>query len=419
MAVAGLGTVGRSVVRLLGEHAPEIELVAICNREIARKRAGWGGPDVLWTDSFEEVMAQRPDVFIELIGGRAPAESWIARALGAGISVVTANKQVIAASGAALQERAAAARCQLRFEAAVAGGVPVIRGIESGLAGDRLTRVSGILNGTCNYILTRMEASGSLFAEALREAQTLGFAEANPTDDVDGLDARAKIAILAMVALETIVNPSDIACRSIAGVGVVDFQYARQLGCTIRQVAWAERADGGVLTASVGPSLVPLASALAHAQGSENLVTVLGQSGGETTFGGRGAGGDATAVAVVSDVLAIARGSDPQANRARTAVTPSAEYWAPFYVRFTVADRPGIIAALAAVFARHGVNIDAVLQQPGHPAERRPFVISLDGCLVSAVERALSETAQFDFNVVPPFVMPVLTSVADSAQGLR
>jgi homoserine dehydrogenase len=419
VAVAGVGTVGRSALRLLREQAPEIELVAICNRDVARKRAGWDGPEVVWTDSFEEVLAQRPDVFVELIGGRTPAESWIARALGAGISVVTANKQVIAESGAALQERAAAARCQLRFEAAVAGGVPVIRGIECGLAGDRLTRVSGILNGTCNYILTRMETSGSLFADALREAQALGYAEADPADDVDGLDARAKIAILAMVALEVITKPSDIACRSITAVSAVDFNYARQFGCTIRQVAWAERAYGGVLTARVGPSLVPLTSALAHAQGSENLVMVRGQSGGETTFGGRGAGGDATAVAVVSDVLAIARGSDPLRSGARTAVTPSPEYLAPFYVRFTVTDRPGIIAALAAVFASHGVNIDAVLQEPGHPAERRPFVMSLDACLVSAVERALSETAQLDFHVVPPFLMPVLASGTSAGQAAR
>jgi homoserine dehydrogenase len=164
---------------------------------------------------------------------------------------------------------------------------------------------------------------------------------------------------------------------------------------------------------------VPVTSALAHAQGSENLVTVLGQAGGETTFGGRGAGGDPTAVAVVSDVLAIARGSDSQINAARTMTTPSPEYWAPFYVRFTVTDRPGIIAALAAVFASHGVNIDAVLQEPGHPAERRPFVISLDACVVSAVERALAETARFDFNVVPPFLMPVLTPAANPAQGAQ
>ena len=390
IALAGLGTVGRSVDRLLRRHAEEAELVVICNRDIARKRASRDGPDVLWTETFDEVLAQKPDLFIELIGGRSPAESWIRQALSAGVSVVTANKQVMAESGAALQALAAASGCHLRFEAAVGGGVPVIGGIESGLAGDHLTRVSGILNGTCNYILTRLESSGSAFADALREAQALGFAEANPTDDIDGVDARAKIAILALVALGVITRPTDIVCRSIADVSAVDFSYARQLGCTIRQVAWAERAAGGVLTARVGPSLVPLTSALARAQGSENLVIVSGEASGETTFGGRGAGGDPTAVAIVSDLLAIVRGGEPQPLPLRREVTPSPEFWAPFYVPFTVTDRPGIIAGLAAVFAAHQINIDAVLQEPGHPSHRRPFVVSLDACLVSAVERALA-----------------------------
>lgn len=413
VSLAGFGTVGRSVVRLLQHHAPEVELVAICNRDVARKRASWDAPGIRWTESMDDVLAQSPDVFVELVGGHSPAEGWIRQALNAGISVVTANKQLIAASGEALLQEAAAAGCHLRFEAAVAGGVPVVRGIESGLAGDRLTRVSGILNGTCNYILTRMESGGVPFSDALREAQSLGFAEAEPSEDVDGLDARAKIAILAMVALRVSTVPSAIACRSIAGVTGVDFQYARHLGCTIRQVAWAEVGDGGVLRAAVGPSLVPLGSALARAQGSENLVTVRGRFGGDTTFGGQGAGGDPTAVAVVSDVLAIARGGDPVTVRAQAAdAMPSPEFSAPFYVRFTVTDRPGIIATLAAAFAGHGVNIDAVLQEPGHPADRRPFVISLDAAPVSAVEHALADVSGLDFHVIPPFAMPVLGSSA-------
>ena len=415
VALAGLGTVGRSVVRLLRDHASEVELVAICNRDIARKRVEWRGPGVCWTESMDDVLAQKPDVFIELIGGRSPAESWIRRALISGISVVTANKQLMAQSGASLLEQASAAGCHLRFEAAVAGSVPVVRAIESGLAGDRFTRISGILNGTCNYILTRMESAEASFADALCEAQSLGFTEADPTEDLDGFDARAKLSILAMVALGAVTNPSAIACRSITGVTAVDFQYARRLGCTIRQVAWVEEADKGVLTAAVGPSLVPFASALARAQGTENLVTVTGRFAGDTTFGGRGAGGDPTAVAVVSDVLAIARGGDPVTVPRRTAaVRASAEFSAPFYVRFTVADRPGIIAALASAFALQGVNIDAVLQEPGHPADRRPFVISLDAAPISAVEHALAAMAGLDFHVVPPFVMPVLMSKASA-----
>ena len=400
------------MVRLLRDHAAETELVSICNRDVARKRALWDGPDICWTDSIEEVLAQRPDVFVELIGGRSTAHDWIDRALNAGVSVVTANKQVIAEHGATLLDQAAGRGCQLRFEAAVAGGVPVIMGIQSGLAGDRLTHVSGILNGTCNYILTRMEAESLPFADAVREAQSLGFAEADPTDDVDGFDARAKLAILSMVALGAIPQPSSIVCRSIAPVASVDFLYARHLGCTIRQVGWATRQEDGTLVSRVGPALVPLSSALARAHGSENLVIVSGRSGGETTFGGRGAGGGPTAVAVVSDVLAIARGSEPAPTlRHTTSIPASSEFAAPFYVRFTVDDRPGISAAIASAFAGHGVNIDAVLQEPGYPAARRPFVVSVDGTTVSSVERALADMASFDFHVLPPVAMPVLSSI--------
>jgi homoserine dehydrogenase len=292
----------------------------------------------------------------------------------------------------------------------VAGGVPVIRAIESGLASDAITQVAGILNGTCNYILTRIEHDGTEFAAALKEAQALGFAEANPAQDLEGIDARAKLAILAMVALRVQVPAGDIAAHSIAPVTPLDFKYARQLHCTIRQVAWATRQpESAVGAAGIGPALVPLTSPLARVNGSENLVTVKGQFGGETSFGGRGAGGDPTAVAVVSDVLAIARGARPPGGwRAVVVDRVSTDYATPHYVRFTVADRPGIIAALASVFAAHDINIDAILQEPGFPAAARPFVVSLDAAPSRAVAAALAEIAALDFHVVPPFAMPVL-----------
>jgi homoserine dehydrogenase len=262
-----------------------------------------------------------------------------------------------------------------------------------------------------------MEAGGIAFEDALREAQSLGFAEADPTADVDGFDAQAKIAILSTVALGIHPPASEISCRSITRVGAVDFQYARRLGCTIRQVAWVETGEGGWLTASVGPSLVPLGSPLARATGSENLVTVRGQFGGETTYGGRGAGGEPTAVAVVSDLLAIARAVEPPRQTARVRdASPSSEFVAPFYTRFTVADRPGIIAALATVFARHGINIDAVLQESGFPAAARPFVMSLESAPSSLVDRALAEVATLDFNVSPPLAMPLLTTATAPVQ---
>ncbi len=413
VALAGFGTVGRSVARLLQDAVGEVELVAILNRDVDRKRVDWVDGAVRWTDSIDEVLDADIDVLIELIGGRSPAAEWIRRALSRGISVVTANKQVIAHDGASLLEVATRNNCHLRFEAAVAGGVPVIRAIESGLAGDRLTRVTGILNGTCNYILTKMEREGTAFADALREAQALGFAEANPSQDIDGLDAQAKIAILAMVALGIQAPPDSIATRSIATVDGVDFRYARRLGCTIRQVAWAERDDDLVLRAGVGPMLVPVDSPLAAVSGSQNLVTIQGRFGGETTFGGRGAGGDPTAVAVLSDVLTIARGARPTVRtQAEQSTCVSSDAAAPYYVRFTVEDRPGIIAGLASVFAKHDINIDAILQEPGFPASQRPFIVSLDAAPSGAVSAALAEIAAFDFHLVPMLALPVLNGAA-------
>jgi len=410
VVLAGFGTVGRSVATVLRGLPDEVELVAVLDRRAAIKRAGWNDERVVWTDSVDEALDRDADVFVELIGGLDPAESWIRRALDRGISVVTANKQVIARYGPSLMDAAAAGRCQLRFEASVAGGVPVIRAIESGLAGDRLTQVAGILNGTCNYILTRMEREGAAFAVALKEAQALGFAEADPSQDIDGRDARAKLAILAMVALGIQAPAEAIRHDSIAAVTPFDFTYARRLGCTIRQVSRATREeDSQSLDAAVGPALVPLTSPLARVNGSENLVTVKGRFGGETSFGGRGAGGDPTAVAVVSDVLGIARGARPPARPKPTAVEQvSSELAAPYYVRFTVADRPGIVAALASVFAAHQINIDAILQEPGFPDAERPFVVSLDAAPAASMRAALQAIADLDFHVVPPLAMPVL-----------
>jgi homoserine dehydrogenase len=415
VAIAGFGTVGRSVARLLQELAPpELRLTVILNRGIERKRVPWIDPGVRWTESIDEALSSDVDAFVELIGGRHPAESWISKALQAGKSVVTANKQVIAHRGPEFLADASRLGQHLRFEAAVAGGVPVVRAIEHGLAGDSLTRVSGILNGTCNYILSRMERDRLPFLEALTEAQALGLAEADPSQDIDGSDAQAKLAILAQIALAVHVRPGAIQIRGIDQIDAVDFLYARQMGCTIRQVAWAERtADPGLIRAAVGPALVPLDSPLARVRGSDNIVTLQGRFGGETTFGGRGAGGEPTAVAVVSDLLAIARNEVPFGLRAKVPhADVSPEGTSAYYVRFTVADRPGIIASLASAFARHSINIDAILQEPGFPIGRRPFVVSLEPAPVSSIERALNDLAAFEFHGEAPVALPVLSDEA-------
>ena len=416
VAIVGFGTVGRSAARIVSDEShPSLRLTHIFNRAIDRKRVDvdWVTPRVVWTDDIDVVLTSDTDVVVELIGGLDPAADWIRRALESGKSVVTANKQVIAHHAPELLNLARRSSRQLHFEAAVAGGIPIIHGIREGLAGDSLFRVLGILNGTCNYILTRMESDGVAFDSALHEAQELGYAEADPTADVDGSDAQAKLAILSSVALRRQVAVLDVPLRTITTIEPIDFVYARRLGCTIRQIARAEIGSGpgkGVL-ASVQPTLVSRASALARVEGSRNVVVVEGRYGGETVFSGYGAGGDPTAVAVVSDLEAIARGSLGTGDL--LPAVPAAvikDFTAPHYVRFVVSDRPGIIAALAKVFSRHGVNIDSVLQEPGWSKTELPFVITLEACDSAFVEQALRESAAFDFNVRPPLWMPVLSS---------
>ena len=418
VALVGFGTVGQSVARILcqGDGRP-LRLTHVCNRGVERKRAtaAWMPGNVCWTSEFADILASDADIVVEVIGGADPAARWIRQALEAGKSVVTANKQVIADTGAELLDVAAAHRRHLLFEAAVAGGVPIIRAVREGLAGDRLCRLAGVLNGTCNYILTRMEADPELsFDTALAEAQEKGYAEADPTADIDGGDAGAKLAILAAVGLGRRLHAGAIPLRSIRPVEPVDFVYARRLDSTIRQVSRAELADGAgddYVTASVQPMLVSIRSPMARAEGSQNVVVVEGVHGGETAFRGFGAGGNPTAVAVVSDLEAIARiGNEAPAVRTPTPSKAEIEvnFIAPQYLRFAVVDRPGIIAAIARVCLRHQLNFDSVLQEPGYARSALPFVVTLEPCRSDVVQAALAEIAAFDFHARPPVWMPIL-----------
>jgi homoserine dehydrogenase len=412
VAIAGFGTVGQAVARILsGDIHPSLQLTHICNRQVHRKKVDWVAPEVVWTDTFDDVLDGSVDVVVELIGGRSPARDWIEQALAAGVAVVTANKQVIAHEGVSLGQAARQANRPLLFEAAVAGGVPIVRSLREGIAGDRLYRIQGVLNGTCNYILTRMEREGVAYADVLAEAQRLGYAEADPTADVDGFDAQAKLAILIAVGLGCEVGVDDIPLGSIRTISAIDFSYAKRLGCVIRQVARAELLpERGQIRAAVQPALVPDDSSLARVEGTQNIVVVDGEFGGETAFSGFGAGGGPTAVAVVSDLLAIARrapGRQAADVQPRRPVTR--EFDAPHYVRFMVRDRPGILAALAEVFSRHAINVDAVWQEPGWAKTELPFVMTLESCGSAPVTAALNEIGQFDFHVQPPLWLPVLS----------
>ncbi len=413
VALIGFGTVGSSVARILCERAnTHLRLTHVLNRNVARKKVDWLPPSVQWTENIDDVLSSDAEIVVEVMGGLQPAGDWIRRALQSGKSVVTANKQLIARCGPELISLARQRKKQIQFGASVAGGVPVISGLQEGLAGDDLFKIRGILNGTCNYILSQIEANGIPFDTALREAQKLGFAEADPTEDIDGFDARAKLAILARVGLHCNVEAESIVARSIRPIDSVDFEYAKQLGCTIRQISAAEL-KGEKLFAAVQPSLVEFSSPLARVEGSQNLVVATGTYGGETVFGGHGAGGHPTAVAVVSDILAIARSqqasttTDPESALDKSPAV-SADFTAKHYMRFLVKDRPGIIASLATILSQGGINIDSVLQKPDCPKSHLPFLITLEECNVSVVEQALQQINQLDFLVQPCLHLPIL-----------
>jgi homoserine dehydrogenase len=388
------------VARILVDSKPQgLELTHIFNRDVERKRVDWVPSSVQWSSDAEAVLNADVDAVVELVGGLDPAGNWVRTALKAGKNVVTANKKLIAFQGVELELLAKASGGHLKYGAAVAGGIPVIPGLEQGLAGDRIERIEGILNGTCNFILSKME-NGAEYATVLAEAQAKGYAEADPTEDVGGFDARAKLAILMRLALRVVLDPEEIVPRSITKVSAVDFSYARDLGCTIRQIARGER-SGGEVAATVGPMLVERNSPLAWSRGTENMVSLSGR------YGGHGAGGQPTAVAVVSDLLALAHGS----RRVEVPSVPArvgGEFEVPHYIRFLVDDRPGIVAEITGALAAERINIRAIVQKPGYPQHALPFVVTVEPCKSSALKRALTTIRTMDSLLEEPLDLQML-----------
>jgi homoserine dehydrogenase len=410
VAVLGFGTVGSSVARVLAaSRFPGVELTHIFNRNVERKRnsaAAKGVPaSVVWTDNIDVVLRSDVDIVVELMGGLNPVEGWIRKALASGKSVVTANKQLIAYRGAGLQRLASQHNVHLVHGAAVAGGVPVIPGMLQGLCGDQVTKLSGIVNGTCNYILSRMEA-GADYATVLADAQQLGYAESDPSADVDGFDARAKLCILSRIAMHAELDPDAVATQTISTIEAIDFSYAKELNCTIRQVSRAEL-DGRLVHARVAPMLVPLASPMAWSHGTQNMVVVSGRFGGDVVFSGHGAGGEPTAVAVVSDLLAVAQGCRAVELPVRKREV-TGDFMAPHYLRFVVDDKPGIVFAISGALSKVGANIDSLLQRRGYPKHRLPFVITTEPCLTSTIERALASIARMDCMLERPLCLQML-----------
>jgi homoserine dehydrogenase len=417
IALVGFGTVGSAVAKILCERNDELlRLTHICNRNFERKKQSWGNElaipsDVIWTENIQTILNSNADIVIELIGGLHPAEDLIRGALNAGKSVVTANKQLIARHGPELLQLASAQGCQLEFGASVAGGVPVLPALRTGLCGDRLHGIAGILNGTCNYILSRLESDRIPFSEALEEAQARGYAEADASEDLDGGDARAKLAILALAGLQVRVAPETIRARTIRHIDAVDFDYAAELGCTIRQISRADL-KGTTLFADVGPCLVLESSPFGRVQRNLNLVLTSGKYGGDMAFLGAGAGGDPTAVAVVSDLMAVAESfaAGPRPRRALQFARPkvSCDFETPWYLRLVVKDQPGIIAGMAAILSAHHLNIDAVLQKPGFDKNALPFVITLEPCRDAQLHPALQEMSALPFALKPCLCLPIL-----------
>ncbi len=414
VALLGFGNVGRAVAKILIENPDKgLRLTHICNRNFEKKKQAWVPGDVIWTDDVQSVLNANVEIIIELIGGLNPAEQIVRSALQAGKSVVTANKQLIARHGTDLLRLAAQHGCQLEFGASVAGGVPVLPALRTGLCGDRLHGIAGILNGTCNYILSRIENARIPFSEALEEAQARGYAEADASEDLDGGDARAKLAILALAGLQTRVVPESVRARTIRAVDAVDFDYAAELGCTIRQISRAQLKDN-TLFADVGACLVPTGSTFGRVQRNLNLVVTSGQYGGDMAFLGAGAGGDPTATAVVSDLMFVAQNRIAAGSKIKEASGPiaapaiSSDFETPWYLRFFVRDRPGIVARLAQIIAAHHLNIDSLLQKPGFDKNALPFVITLEPCRDSLLHPALEEMSTLDFSIRPCLCLPIL-----------
>ncbi len=385
VALLGCGTVGTQVVRLLCQHAVDLaarvgaplELAGVAVRRPHRHPDL--PPDLVTTDAAALVAREDVDVVVEVIGGLEPARSLLLDALKAGRPVVTANKALLAEDGAALAEAADASGADLYYEAAVAGAIPLLRPLRESLAGDRITRVAGIVNGTTNYILSAMDASGASYPEALQEAIRLGYAEADPSADVDGYDAASKAAILASLAFHSRVTAADVHREGIRAVAASDVAAARTLGCTVKLLAICERVPasaGESVSARVYPAMIPRSHPLAAVGEAYNAVFIEAEAAGQLMFYGQGAGGGPTASAVLGDLVAVARnrvaggrnrvagGRGPrESTYAGLPVRPMGETPTRYHVSLDVADRAGVLAQVAGVFAEHGVSIAAVRQE--------------------------------------------------------
>jgi homoserine dehydrogenase len=407
LALLGCGTVGSEVYRLLAQQSDDLaarigarlEVVGVAVRRPGRARAVPVDAALLTGDAMELVTRPDVDIVIEVIGGIEPARSVLLAAMKSGKSVVSANKALLAEDGATLHEAARENGADLYYEAAVAGAIPLLRPLRESLAGDEVHRVLGIVNGTTNYILDRMDTSGAGFADALEEAQALGYAEPDPTADIEGFDAAAKAAILAGLAFHTGVTAADVYREGITGVTAADIASARELGHVVKLLAICERRNGGV-SVRAHPAMIPRTHPLAGVREAYNAVFVEAEAAGRLMFYGAGAGGVPTASAVLGDVVAVARNRmagtrGPDASTyARLPVLPMGEARTRYHVALDVADRPGVLARVAETYARHEVSIKAVRQEGR--GEDAQLVIVTHIAPDAALSRCVTELEMMD-----------------------
>jgi homoserine dehydrogenase len=412
IAIAGLGTVGGGVLKLLRDNADvvtahagrPIAVTAVSARDRTRDR-GVSLSGLRWYEDPVALAAESAvDVVVELIGGAdGPARALVEAAIAAGKPVVTANKAMLAVHGASLAAAAEERGVPLAFEAAVAGGIPVIKALREGLAGNRILRIAGILNGTCNYILTQMRERGREFAEVLADAQKLGYAETDPSFDIDGIDAAHKLAILAALAFGRPVAFDAVHVEGIRNISALDIAFANELGYRIKLLGIARRTDGGI-EARVHPCMVPQSAPIARVDGVFNAVVAEGDFVGRVMLEGRGAGAGPTASAVVADLIDIARNritpvwGAASAELSNAPSVPMSAHVGAYYLRLMVVDRPGVIADVTAVLRDLGVSLESMLQRGRSPGEAVPVVLVTHETQESAMRDALARIA--DLNAV-------------------
>ncbi len=427
VGIAGLGTVGASLVRIIQNRANElattcgraIEITAVTARDKNRDR-GINLSGITWFDTAEKLAAEADiDVFVELIGGaEGAAANSVRAALARGLHVVTANKALLAASGVELAKVAEEKGALLNFEAAVAGGIPVIKALRESLTGNTVSRVYGIMNGTCNYILTRMEKEGLSFADCLKEAQRLGYAEADPAFDIEGNDTAHKLAILTTLAFGTQIAADEIYLEGITNISIEDIHAAADLGYRIKLLGVAQKTESGI-EQRVHPTMVPYNTVIAQVDGVTNAVAIESDILGELLMVGPGAGGNATASSVLGDIADIAK-SQPGAQRVPVLGTPAAalapytraqmqSHEGGYFIRLTVADRTGVFASIATRMAENNISLESIVQRPKPDAEdtSKTIILVTHATTEASVRKAVDAVKAESYLVGEPQVIRI------------